>query len=107
MVLQTAKGYPEAVLMGACDSVLFHKTAEWLRQKIGITFTDKKEYASTITWQFDFAGALILLKYIPTTGISICPSALTQATDEDRGAFKKLIETIQFDQPAVAQTPRT
>jgi hypothetical protein len=97
MVLQTAKGYPEAVLMGACEVVLFYKIADWLRQKIGITFTNKTEYAGSINWQFQFAGALMLLRYIPTAGISLCPAALMQATDEDRGAFKKLAETLQFD----------
>lgn len=97
MVLQTAKGYPEVQLLGACDVVLFHKTADWLRQKIGITFTSKTEYGVNITWQFEFAGASLLLRYIQTAGISLCPAALAQATDEDRGAFKKLVETLQFE----------
>ena len=97
MVLQTANGYPEAVLMAACNVTLFHKTADWLRQRIGITFSNKTEHAENITWQFQFAGTLMSLRYISAAGISLCPAALAQATGEERAAFKKLIETLQFD----------
>ncbi|OQP67852.1 hypothetical protein [Niastella populi] len=97
MVLQTAKGYAEVQLLGACDVALFYKTADWLRQKMGITFTNKAEYAGSIDWQFQFAGAALLLRYLLPTGIFLCPAAGAQATDQEKAGFKKFIETLQSE----------
>jgi len=97
MVLQSTNGYPEVVLTEACDVALFYKVADWLQHKIGITFSNKTEQSEGITWQFQFAGAVIALRYVPGLAISLCPGALAHATDQERAVFKKLVETLQFD----------
>ncbi|OQP60204.1 hypothetical protein A3860_34575 [Niastella vici] len=94
MILQTVNGYCEAVLMGVCDAALFHKTTEWLCEKIGITFKSKIEQAGSLVWQFQFEGAMMVLRYDPEAGIFICPAAFSQATGDDQAAFKKLAETL-------------
>ena len=96
MIIQTKNGYPEVVLMADCHVSLFHKTAEWLRLKMSVNFTDKKEEAEQISWNFQFASATMLLQYHQQNGISVCPASLRNSTQEEMAAFKKCTETLQY-----------
>src|SRR5436190_17377995 len=97
MKIQTENGYPEVVLMSGCERALFYTTANWLLQKLNICFSKKDEHCERIDWHFQFAGDTALLRYQPQGGISLCPAALKNTTIEQAGAFKKLIETLQYN----------
>ena len=101
MIIQTKNGYPEMVLMGGCHVSLFHKTAEWLRLKMSVNFTNKKEEAEQIVWNFQFASVTLLLQYHQRTGISVCPASMKEATLEEMAAFKKFTETLQYSTTTV------
>lgn len=96
MIIQTKNGYPEMVLMADCHVSLFHKTAEWLRMKMSVTFMNKHEKAEQISWKFQFASVTLLLQYDQQTGISVCPASLNNSTLEEISAFKKFTETLQY-----------
>src|SRR5205814_1601183 len=88
MTIQTRNGYPEVVLMATCDATNFYKTADRLRQVLGIAFSNKETHAQDIEWHFQFAGITILLLYNLQTGISLSPAAGSNTTPEEMAAFK-------------------
>ena len=94
MILQLTKGYPELILMTACDTPLFYKIAEWLQEKFDISFIKKIDSSQDIVWEFLFDKSLMALKYDLLNGLFICPVALNQLTGEDRQAFNKLVEKL-------------
>jgi hypothetical protein len=96
MIIQTKNGYPEVVLMADCHVTLFHKTAEWLRLKMSVNFTNKQEEAEQISWKFQFASVTLLLQYDQQSGISVCPASLHQSTQEEMAGFKKFTDTLQY-----------
>lgn len=96
MTLQTKNGYPEVVLSPKCESSFFYTTADWLRHEIGISFCNKVKHNNLIFWQFRFGTGVVVLKYDPSYGISLCPADLANATDEERMAFKMLTDTLNY-----------
>ena len=96
MRLQTKNGYPEVVLSAQCDSSCFYSTADWLRHEIGISFCNKVRFNNLIFWQFQFGTGVAVLKYDPTSGISLCPADLADATEEEKMAFKMLTDTLNY-----------
>jgi hypothetical protein len=95
MILQTKNGYPEVVLASQCETSFFYSTADWLRHEIGISFCNKEKQDNMICWQFCFGAAIAVLKYDPSSGISLCPAGMAKATSEDKAAFKMLMDTIR------------
>ena len=95
MIVQTKNGYPEVVLASKCETSFFYSTADWLRHEIGISFCNKENQENTIRWQFYFGAAVAMLKYDPSSGISLCPAELNLASLEQKAAFKMLTDTIQ------------
>jgi len=94
MILQTKNGYPEVVLAPQCESTTFYITADWLRREIGISFCNKVKQDNIICWQFYFGTGIAVLKYDPSTGISVCPAGYGKATFEEKAAFKMLLDTM-------------
>jgi hypothetical protein len=95
MILQTKNGYPEVVLSSPCETSYFYTTADWLRHEIGISFCYKEKQENIICWQFYFGTAIAMLKYDPSTGISVCPAEMAKASMEEKAAFKMLTDTMQ------------
>jgi hypothetical protein len=95
MILQTKNGYPEVVLSSQCETSYFYTTADWLRHEIGISFCFKEKQDNLIFWQFCFGSAIAMLKYDPSTGISVCPAEMTKASMEEKAAFKMLTDTMR------------
>lgn len=95
MILQTKNGYPEVVLAAQCETSYFYTTADWLRHEIGISFCHKERQQNMIYWQFCFGAGIAVLKYDPSTGISLCPAEFANATIEEKAAFRMLTETIK------------
>ena len=100
MTLQTKNGYPEVVLTPQCESATFYTTADWLRHEIGISFCNKEKQDNMIYWQFYFGTGIAVLKYDPSTGISVCPAGFGKATIEEKAAFKMLSDTMAYGQCA-------
>lgn len=96
MILQTKNGYPEVVLASKCETSCFYSTADWLRHEIGISFCNKEKQQNMIYWQFCFGAGIIVLKYDPSSGISLCPAEFANATIEENVAFKMLTETLRI-----------
>lgn len=96
MILQTKNGYPEVVLTPPCESSFFYTTADWLRHEMGISFCNKSKDDTTISWQFCFGTGMLVLKYDPSSGISLCPFGFGKAGMEERTAFKMLAETLHY-----------
>ena len=97
MILQTKNGYPEVVLAPQCESSTFYSTADWLRHEIGISFCNKEKQDNTICWQFYFGAGIAVVRYDPSTGISVCPAGFGKATIEEKAAFKMLADTMEFN----------
>jgi hypothetical protein len=95
MVLQMTNGYPEIILVGQCTQAVFDATANWLKQKIGISFNKQTELSGQILWEFVYAGAPVNLRYDPDYGIDLCPARYQQATEDDKAAFHTLLHTLQ------------
>ena len=96
MRLQTKNGYPEVVLTSKCETSFFYTTADWLRHEIGISFSHKeKKQDDIICWQFYFGRSNAMLKYDPISGIVLCPAEMTQASWEEKAAFKMLTDTMK------------
>ncbi|THU40571.1 hypothetical protein FAM09_00200 [Niastella caeni] len=93
--MQTKNGYPEVVLAAPCESSFFYTTADWLRHEIGISFCNKEKQQNSIYWKFYFGTGIIVLKYDPSTGISLCPAQFANATIEEKAAFKMLTDTME------------
>ena len=96
MILQTKSGYPEVVLASQCETSFFYTTADWFRHEIGISFCNKERQQNMICWQFCFGAGIAVLKYDPSTGISLCPAEFGNATWEEKAAFKMLAETMRM-----------
>ena len=94
MMLQTKNGYPEVVLSPQCETSTFYTTADWLRHEIAISFCNKEKQDNMIYWQFYFGCGIAVLKYDPSTGISVCPAMFAKATIEEKAAFKMLADTM-------------
>jgi hypothetical protein len=96
MVLQMTNGYPEVILVGKCNTTVFHATAEWLQQKIGISYEKQSEQDEQILWEFNYSGRQALLRYDREKGIDLCPAQYQQqATTEDLVAFDQLMNALQ------------
>lgn len=95
MILQTKNGYPEVVLSSQCETSNFYSTADWLRHEIGISFCNKEKQDNIIYWQFCFGTAIAVLKYDPSTGITLCPAEMAEASLEEKAAFKMLTDTMR------------
>lgn len=96
MILQTKNGYPEVVLTAQCDTSSFYSTADWLRHEIGISFCNKEKQNDYIYWQFCFGAGIAVLKYDPSSGISLCPAGFGKASTEEKVAFKMLTDTLRI-----------
>jgi hypothetical protein len=94
MILQTKNGYPEVILTLQCESAIFYTTADWLRHEIGISFCNKEKQDNMIYWQFYFGTGIAVLKYDPSSGISVCPAGFGNTTLEEKAAFKMLADTM-------------
>jgi hypothetical protein len=94
--MQTKNGYPEVVLAAQCESSYFYTTADWLRHEIGISFCNKEKQDNMIYWQFCFGAGTAVLKYDPSTGISLCPAQFGNASKEEKAAFKMLTDTLRI-----------
>jgi hypothetical protein len=96
MVSQTTNGYPEIILVGQCNQAVFDATANWLKQKIGISFDKQTERNGQILWEFVYADAPVILRYDPYNGIDLCPARYQQATEDDKAAFDTLLRMLQL-----------
>lgn len=96
MVLQTINGYPELILMEACDVQIFYATAKWLSEKLSIVYSQQIYQGENLRWEFLYPNALMTLLYNSATGVRICPAACEEATEADKAAFKELTLTLDF-----------
>ncbi|OQP60088.1 hypothetical protein A3860_34735 [Niastella vici] len=92
MILQTTNGYPEILLLARCNVDLFYKTADWLEEKMNISFLKKPMDSNNIVWEFPFEGAVMVLRYNPLGGIAFCPGDFGQS--KGHIALKKLAESL-------------
>jgi hypothetical protein len=95
MVLETKNGYPEIILVGQCNMAVFPAMANWLKQKLGITFEIQTELEGQIQWKFTYNYTAVVLRYDHENGIALFPAKYHQATEDDRAAFDNLLRILQ------------
>lgn len=75
------------MLTSQCDVSLFHTTADWLKKKLDISFNKQEEEDGCIIGKFIFSDELMMLRYNPATGVSICPEKMTKSDNSGKEAF--------------------
>lgn len=95
MVLKNENGYPELIVMAACDIAIYHATSNWLREKLNLDFHSKNTDNDKSFSEFTFAETEMVLSYDRNSGIVISPKAKVTASAKERAAFEQLLGTLK------------
>lgn len=83
ILIETKKGWTEAILDSNCDYDIFYKTAEILQKDFQANFVNKLDDYDSLYWDFIYKGSRLILHYNIYLGVSIFPAAFKLATQDD------------------------
>jgi hypothetical protein len=94
MKIDNANGWTEVIIDENCSTEKFYKVAGILHTTLDITFTTKISDLDSIYWNFIYKGTELTLHYNNYMGVSIFPTALTNAVTLDNKTVTELGEIL-------------
>jgi hypothetical protein len=83
MLIETNKGWNEAIVDDNCGFDRFYKAAEILEKNFDIKFSDQLDDFDSLYWDFNYKGSALVLHYHIYCGVSIFPKKFKLATPDD------------------------
>ena len=89
MKIDTSKGWTEVVIDDDCSFDKFYPVADILETRFEVSFIKKLNGPDTLYWDFDYEGLQLTLHYNIYLGVSICATALADASAAANDAVLK------------------
>jgi hypothetical protein len=83
MLIETNKGWNEAIVDDNCGFDRFYQAAEILEKNFDIKFSDQLDDFDSLYWDFNYKGSALVLHYHIYCGVSIFPKKFKLATPDD------------------------
>lgn len=93
-IIETEKGWTEAIIDNDCEFTKFYSVAECLSSEFNLVFYNKLKDLDTIFWDFKYKSCDLVLNYNIYIGISIFPKAFKLASQTDNEAVVEIASLL-------------
>ncbi len=88
--IERDKGWIEVIIDDDCEYAKFYRVADILQTNFAVTFTNKINDLDSLYWDFEYNTSKLTLHYNVYMGISLFPTALADATEQDNSMVLQL-----------------
>lgn len=92
--LRTETGYTEAVLDETPSFDSFYRWADYITEKLNVSFTRKLDDFEALYWDFIYKGTCLTLSYNIFNGISIFPVKEDKAAPKENEVVAELAKIL-------------